>query len=35
MAAFSAVISCLMTEVRSCISTAGSSNIDVLFATAI
>jgi hypothetical protein len=33
MAAFNAVISCLTTDVSSWISTAGSSNIDVRFAT--
>jgi hypothetical protein len=35
MVAFNAVISCLMTKVRSYISTARSSNMDVFFATAI
>jgi hypothetical protein len=35
MVAFNAVISYLMTRVRSCISTTGSSNMDVFFATVI
>ena len=34
IAAFSAVMSCLITDVSSWISTAGSSNIEVRFATA-
>jgi hypothetical protein len=35
MATFNAIISYLMTKIRSCISTARSSNIDVFFATTI
>jgi len=35
MAAFNAVISYLMTKIKSCISTTRSSNMDVFFATAI
>jgi hypothetical protein len=35
MVAFNAVISYLMTRLRSCISTTRSSNMDVFFATVI
>ncbi len=35
MVAFNAIISYLMTQVKSCISIAGSLNMDVFFAIAI